>query len=117
MAYATEAELAAYLGISEDDLPDESERLLDRASELIDEATRGRATGEAASKATCAQVEFWLEVDEEHDIEGPIQGVIIGRLQIQYGAGPNRIAPTYLAPRARRYLRNAGLLYAAVGMQ
>ena len=122
MAYATESDLAQYLGVSEADLPADAARLLERASELIDHLTLGRIDSEntehteAARKAACAQVEFWLAVDEENDIPGPIQGIIIGRMQIQYGAGSNRIAAVYVAPRARRYLLDAGLLYRGVSV-
>ena len=65
--------------------------------------------------ATCAQVEYWLTGDEEDDILGPTQGAAIGGMQQQYGAGENRVTPMYLAPRAARHLRRAGLLSASVG--
>jgi hypothetical protein len=104
-------------------LPSEAEqsRLLERASETIDYVTLERIDTDddehilATQKATCAQVEWWLEAGEGVDVSGPIQGYAIGSMQIQYGAGTNRISPTTLAPRARRYLLTAGLLYRGVG--
>ena len=96
----------------------EAERLLDRASELIDFVTRGRAetayTGGTADqkdkliKATVFQCEYWLEVGEEHDVTG-LRGTLIGgRVQVQH-------LPGKLGPRPARYLMDAGLLYSGVG--
>lgn len=111
MIYATVEELADYTG----QVVVDAERLLERASEFIDYVTLNRIDAskpnqlEAAKNATCAQVEYFLSVGEQ--IEGPLQGVTIGSFQMQFGAGANRITPTYLAPRAQRYLLLAGLLY------
>lgn len=104
------------------DPPVDYDRLLTRASELIDDYLRtavydvdddGLPTdtdvAEVLRDATCAQVEFWLASDEEDDILGPVQGISLGGMQVEYGAGPNRTLPYYLAPRAARILRNAGL--------
>lgn len=115
MAYATVAQLGIYLGTA---VPGDGARLLDRASELIDRAlltavytvdSQGLALDSevtaALKDATCAQVEFWLAGDEEDDVLGPLQGVAVGGMQLQYGAGENRATPTYLAPRADRLLR------------
>src|ERR1035437_3828661 len=100
--YATQADLAAYLGpeyVCPVD-PDAS-RLLIRASELLYEVTNRRTQlawdgtiyqyaysgyippspyavppyttanyQQAITLATCAQVEFWLEIGEEHDVLG-----------------------------------------------
>ena len=118
-AYATPAEFTTFAaGV----LPADIDRLLLRASELVDDYTRtamydvdtdGFPTDAddiaAFRDATCAQVEFWRDSDEEDDILGPVQGIILGPMQIQFGAGANRTAPLYLAPRAARILRNAGL--------
>lgn len=102
--------------------PTPIDRLLERASEVIDDAIRTAVydvdddelptdddVAAALRDATCAQVEFWLASDEEDDILGPIQSVTLGGLQVQYGAGTNRQTPLYLAPRAARILRSAGL--------
>lgn len=115
MRYATAAQLTAYLPAGA--APADAERLLDRASELIDSVllaavydvdTAGSPTDAdaiaALVDATCAQVEFWLSSDEEDDILGPTQGYAVGGMQVQFGAGENRTTPMYLAPRAARHL-------------
>jgi len=122
--YATVEQLAAApWGLA----PPDAARLLVRASEVIDQALRiaiydvDAVTGaptEAAviqvlADATCAQVEFWETGDEEDDILGPVQGISLAGMQIQYGGSGvvsgGRVSPTYLAPRAHRILVNAGL--------
>ena len=113
-AFADTNDLAEYLCKSKDELSDDCPRMLDRASELISDIVVvpiKSAHADALKRATCAQVEYWLEVGEETDIEGPVQGSIIGKVQIQYGAGDNRVSPRGLAPRAERVLSKAGLLY------
>src|SRR5688500_3201819 len=83
--YAEYAELEAYLG---DRVPlpiqPEAERMLDRATELSQAKTghwaeyywvtprlvEPTAYQGALSRAVIQQVEFWLEVGEEHDIVG-----------------------------------------------
>lgn len=122
MAYATRAHLATYVGESAS-LPSdpEQDRLLERASEYIDEVTLGNIDTDnddhvtAAQNATVAQVEYWLNADESVAVTGPIQGYAIGSVQVQFGAGSNRISPGKLAPRARSYLFMAGLLNRGVG--
>lgn len=131
MAYATSEQLGIYLSADEETpavVPEDAARLLVRASELIDDhivtavydvdeddAPTDTAVIAALVAATCAQVEFWLTGDEEDDILGPVQGVSVAGLQMQYGAGENRATPMYLAPRAARALRRAGLMSASVG--
>lgn len=103
--------------------PVDYDRLLRHASALIDEYTRtarydvdddALPTDEnviaALRDATCAQAEFWLASDEEDDILGPLQSLAIGNVQAFTGEGVNRVSPMYLAPRAARILRNAGLI-------
>ena len=130
MPYATLAQLAGFMFDDESktgSLPPDAGRLLKRASELVQDSTLaavydvdgdGNPTGTAAigafQNATCAQVEFWITGDEEDDIQGPLQGVALGGQQQQFGAGENRATPMYLAPRAARYLRLAGLLSGSV---
>jgi hypothetical protein len=122
--YATVEQLAAFTGAP---APADAARQLVRASEVIDQALRtavydvDAVTGaptEAAviqvlADATCAQVEFWETGDEEDDILGPVQGISLAGMQIQYGGSGvvsgGRVSPTYLAPRAHRILVNAGL--------
>ena len=95
--------------------PADAARLLDRASELIDDCTRtaiypvdanGLPTGAdeiaALRDATCAQVEFWLASDEEDDVLGPVDSLTIGGVTAH-------TKPLTLAPRAARILRSAQL--------
>jgi hypothetical protein len=93
-------------------------KLLQKASELIDYFTMGRAqrafndvnvaeeTIAALSLAACDQVEYWLEVGEEHDVLGLPKGSSLqgGRVQVQR-------MPGQLGQRAKRTLMNTGLLY------
>lgn len=111
--YATAAQYQAYSGQTP---PADIDRLLARASELIDSDVTKTAwydTDDAGlptnsvvvaafANATCAQVEFWGEVGESVDTSGPIQGVTLGSLSIQYGAGDNRIAPAKIGDRVYR---------------
>ncbi|GAW50610.1 MULTISPECIES: hypothetical protein [unclassified Nocardioides] len=133
MPYATTEQLGAYFGAdgeseSPSTIPEDAARLLVRASELVadhivtavyDVDSDGNATDgtviAALRDATCAQVEFWLTGDEEDDILGPLQSVSTQGVQLQMGAGENRPTPMYLAPRAARALRRAGLLSGVVG--
>jgi len=115
-AYATEADLTAFLPSTVGDVPD-ADRLLERASELLDDKIRtpfAVDTGTqlptdpdiatALVQACCAQVEYWLDVGEEHDIEGlHHRQVGIGHLQVSS-------LPPELAPRAQRFLASAGLI-------
>lgn len=113
--YATEDDLTARLSSAYTTPPDAA-TLLAKASELVDHVTRGRAevaweaddasaTAVALTKATCDQVEYWLEVGEEHDVvglKGSLQG---GRVQLSP-------VPGALGPRTRRTLLTAGLIWA-----
>jgi len=109
------------------DPPVDLDRMLERASELIDDHLRravydvdddGAPTDDddiaALRDATCAQVEFWMAADEEEDILGPVQSLSIGNIQVSQGSEAWRVSPMYLAPRAARILRNAGILTAPV---
>lgn len=113
MAYATTAQLAAYTGIAEGSLPSNADLMLDRASELLDDVivatytTTDSDVQDALQDAACAQVEFWLEVGEEHDITGQRGEVEIERMRIAR-------LPGTLAPRARRHLASENLLSRAV---
>lgn len=96
----------------------DTDRLLREASELLDaevllaswydvDANGMPADEEVAkafSNAVCAQLEFWAEVGESVDTSGPIQGVTLGSLSIQYGAGDNRVGATTIGPRVFRAL-------------
>ncbi|MGW1267534.1 hypothetical protein [Streptomyces sp. NPDC002491] len=96
----------------------DSDRLLLEASKLLDSEFLRAAVydvdddglptdaevAEAFADAVCSQVQFWGEVGEETDISGPLQGVAIGSVQLQYGAGDNRSGPSYTAPKLPREL-------------
>lgn len=115
-AYATTAELLAYLPAT-DLLPDVGlDRMLQRAAELIDDTVRqpfdvdddsdlptDTDVAAAVRDASCAQVEFWLSVGEAHDVEG------LAGESVSVAGASYRLPPT-LAPRARRILHTAGLL-------
>jgi len=114
VAYATADQLAEFLG---DDVSiSEPERLLKRASEVLDAKIRAPFAvdddtslpedadlAQALADACCAQVEFWAEVGEDHDVSGLAnRQVSIGHLSVQ-------ALPPELAPRALRFLAQAGL--------
>lgn len=95
---------------------DETDRVLTRASELVDDYT-GRALYEcdeygnatdpniaaALRMATCAVVEMWCEVGEENDIDG----LAADQISVQGFSGHR--APE-ISRRVLRPLRRAGLL-------
>ncbi|GAB2731796.1 hypothetical protein [Streptomyces bullii] len=113
--YATTTQLADALNKAP---PLNAVELLERASALLDSEFLKAAVydvdvdgmptdpdvAKAFAAAVCAQVEFWGEVGVETDISGPLQGVSIGSVQLQYGAGDNRSGPSYYAPGLMRAL-------------
>lgn len=109
-AFATPADLASYLGVPAASLPPDAPRLLERASEeirhkvtpLLDESNADHLT--ACKLATCAQVEWFMHVGE--GFGGAVTSRSIGKFSESYSSP----APA-LAPRARRALLDAGLLY------
>lgn len=110
-AYATVEQLAAYL-VS--DVPNDAARLLIRASDRIDDFVLApfeiddsdlptdTDIAAALAEAACAQVEFWIEVGEEHDVDG-----VRGQVSVP---GTSFSAPPTLSPRARSALSRAGLM-------
>lgn len=111
--HASSTELEAWLPLGAD-LSD-ADRLLARASALVDQVVRapyatdagGAATDTAVagalSDATCAVVEAWLEVGEENDLDG------LAGSQVAVTGYSGARAPM-LPPRAYRALSQAGLL-------
>jgi hypothetical protein len=114
VAYATSAELSAFLpaGTTVTD----ADRVLARASERIDGTVMAPFTVDtltglpsdpdiaaAMRDATCAQVEQWLEVGEENDIDG------LAGTEVSVTGYSGRRAPR-VAPRALQILQNAGLM-------
>lgn len=117
MAYATLAELASYLGVDEADLPDDTERLLERASEMIDYHTLNRIeAGETASKATCMQYEWWSQFDE-FNTQQFYSEISIGPFSTSNRGQNAGGGPPELAPRARQLLMLNGLLYRGVNIR
>lgn len=113
VAYATAAEYETWSGQS---APSSIERLLTRASGLLDATVTASfvvdsdsglpadaAEAEALRDAACAQVRFWVETGEEHDIDG------LAGTTVSIG-GVSGKRPPVLAPQALRILRKAMLL-------
>lgn len=126
MAYATRAALSTWVGTSQT-LPTDTEqdRLLERASQDIDLLlitavydvdSGGNPTdsdvAEALSDATCAQVEWWLEIGDEMGAASAWDDVAIGsvRLGRGNGSGGDGASTPPVAPRAAQRLQLAGLL-------
>ena len=139
-AYATKEDLAAFIGDAYPmPTDDEAVRMLTRAAELIYDMSGNLSEraylGTLSSgyfgyvdpqtvpayltlvdykrgllKAVCAQVEFWLEYGEEHDVLG-LTGMV-GAGKVQVSQNPGR-----LAPRAAGYLRSMGLSGTKVGIR
>ena len=114
-AYATAADLAEYLDILEADLPDGFNRLIKRASEMVHQAIfenyieTNTSHVEAVKLATCAQVEFWMRVDEEVAITGGVQKFSIEGVSMEFGDISNK--SNKLCARGYKYLMQQGLLY------
>lgn len=116
-SYATTTQLANFLHAAP---PLDAVKLLERATTLLDSDFLKAAVYDvdddgmpsdadviaAFAEAVCAQVEFWGEVGEETDISGPLQGVQLGSVALQFGAGDNRSGPDYYAPKLVRALQN-----------
>ena len=124
MAYTTLEEVTAY--VSEDHyLPTDVNRLIARADETIDYYTHHRfpyyepiMTPEELSfykglmkNATCAQIEYWLEMGERIGIAG-------GDAMKDYKTKDLSVSGVYqtLAPRARMQLMRTGWLNRRVRM-
>ncbi|MGW6009711.1 hypothetical protein [Streptomyces sp. NPDC055210] len=116
-SYATTTQLANALHQAP---PLDAVALLERATRLLDSDFLKAAiydvddvgmptdavVAAAFAEAVCAQVEFWGEVGVETDVAGPLQGVAIGSVNLQFGAGDNRSSPDYYAPGIARALGN-----------
>ncbi len=110
--YATAEQYETWSGLT---APPDAERLLRRASELLDATVTApflvdedggpldAGDAEALRDAACAQVRFWTETGEEHDIDG------LAGTAVSIG-GVSGKRPPVLAPQALRILRKAMLL-------
>ncbi|HEU5032684.1 MAG TPA: hypothetical protein VFV01_47730 [Spirillospora sp.] len=121
-AYATAADLTGWLpadGSVTVPAGAEAARLLDRASELVEEyAVSGWTVDDtgaavdaevvtALKNAVCAQVEQWLSVGEDNAIDGYPAGTAVVTKALSVSMRPQR-----LGPRARAALAKAGLTQA-----
>lgn len=122
--YATKEDLAEYLNIHIDLLDEDTERLLQRASELINQMAidnvdmKNQLHIEALKLATCAQVEFWREVGEGIDGFGKPLSYSIGKVSMNFGgsgsSGIDLKLDEVLSNRARMYLQRRFLLYRGI---
>jgi len=123
MSYATLADLASYLGVQEFELDDNSQRLLDCASMLIDMYTLGKVDAnnpnhmEAAKLATCAQVEFWQATGDPLGVLSMFGSLSLGSFSASLGSTQNSPSSMPLAPRAYQALFMEGLLYTGVDIK
>lgn len=105
---ATTDDLQTYLG--QTPLPDDADRILTRAAEIINWAVLGRTEGadeyvtSLVKQAICAQVEYWVQVDESVDVVGPPKRMTV------FGAMDVAVDLNLVGPRARRYLVMSGLI-------
>lgn len=118
--YATTADLADWLA---DAPPEDADRLLLRASRLIEDyvtfpypvnpdgTIADAEVKQALADAVCAQVEQWISVGEDNDIDG-YPAAMQTRMQGRMGGVQTNARPSRLAPRARTVLSNVGLLSA-----
>ncbi len=121
--YVTEAQLAAYLGIDVGDLPTDVERQLTRASEMIKQATLNNIDEdntdhmEIAQLATCAQVEYWINQGEDISTSPGYKRLKIDKFEVEFngsGSDSGSANTRQLAPRAKNYLSDYGLMYRGV---
>lgn len=114
MAYATLTDYETYSGGTP---TVDITILLERASEMMDYVSLNRAAKLSDTsalhpnlvKAVCAQVEFWLNSDEDREFNGTIESFEAVSNKIKFKNGS-----LYLAPRAKRLMFLAGLLHRGV---
>ena len=113
--YATQSDLAEYIGKSQDDLPDGIEIMIKRANELVGVAMRNNYNSlyeshvEAAKLAVCAQCQNWIETNLSPVSNGNISSYSLGELSVTYSdvdKYSNKLCVT-----AVRYLNSKSLLY------
>jgi len=110
--FATVDDLIGYLGLPDaSSLPADIIRMIHRASELIYRKTRHltETTDKESevTQATCAQIEYWLQIDETSDITGPL-----GPMKIEDFSFNSKFGK--LGPRCKEILVDAGLMYKGV---
>jgi hypothetical protein len=105
MSYTTRQSLSEYLEVSQMELPEDVEKLIRNASDLIDYATLNRAeAGTIAEKATNQQVEYWIELGGEIDVVGMPLNYSAGDVKVSYVGYGESTSMSKLAPKAQRTL-------------
>lgn len=116
MNYSSVTSLSSYLSVDEENLPNDIYRMMERASETIEyfclnniDMDNDRIVN-ALEKATNAQVEYWLNTNDELNIMHVFNAINAGSdINIdREGQLPE------LAPRAKRELMKNGLLNVGV---
>jgi len=121
MTYATTTELAEYLNVDEQDLPEDADKKLDKIAVLLDYHTLNKIDeddadqAEAAKQATFYQYDWWAETGDESGLMSQFDSLSIGEFSISGGRDGMNILE--LAPRAKQVLFLEGLLYRGVSMQ
>lgn len=136
MVYTTSVSVANYIGIPVMDLPANITKLIVEASLLMDYASLNRiqeyyidsntllftdaVIEDLVRQATNQQIEFWIESggDAIDILGGSVDSFSIGNFSVTYGGNGSSTSggstQTILAPRARRSLLIAGLLFRGV---
>jgi hypothetical protein len=113
--YATSAEVAAYMGIAENELPTNVNVLIKRASEIITIGMRGNYDStnadhiEVVKLATCAQIQDWIEREVSAVANQNIQSYSLGSLSMTYASNDSN--RNKLCITSARYLNTYHLLY------
>lgn len=132
MNYTTPTSVANYMDIPVMNLPDNIDILIREASYLMDYITLNyiqdyyvdqdtqlfsdSTIEQRVEDATNAQIHYWTEINDSIDIiGGNISSFNIGNFSVTYNKSKNGITQPILAPRARRALLLAGLLYRGIG--
>lgn len=113
-AYATKDDVSLFTGIEVNDLPNNIESLIQKASDLITNSIVVKIKEEhytALRQATCAQVEYWLKVGEQSENEQQIQSYSAGSISVTFDPSQRQ---GKICTRARGYLNKVGLLYRGV---
>lgn len=111
--YATEDELADYLGIDDNELTDREVTLLDKASRFIDTKTRNpngvdSEDESVAKQAVMEQVEWWLQTGDELEQLQFMEDFDFGDFSADNAELPN------MSPKTKRTLVLNGLLNKSV---
>lgn len=118
--YATKSDVAEYIGQTVDDLPNDIEVYISRASEMVCIAIRKNYNPnnaehvEAAMLATCAQCKEWIDRGSTTVVDSDIASYSIGDLSVTYATNNSESTTaktSTLNSDAIRYLNYKHLLY------